>query len=148
MLIQQQWSKFFRGSTHLRHLLTWQHRSYLPWLLTSYRKCKKTQSRQSSLTSNGWTGGLSQIFSSKSRRHLGHYKAGASSNLILNFYALKTSIVLQRGIFLEHWSQGLSMLEKAQGCALISQLRSILLVEADFNCTNKILYGIQMLDNV
>jgi hypothetical protein len=33
------------------------------------------------------------------------------------------------------------MLEKIAGCALITKLRSILLMEADFNCTNKIIYG-------
>ena len=40
------------------------------------------------------------------------------------------------------------MLEKIFGCALITKLRSILLMEADFNATNKTIYGIQMLHNV
>jgi hypothetical protein len=37
------------------------------------------------------------------------------------------------------------MLEKMFGCALITKLRSILLMEADFNATNKIFYGQTML---
>ena len=40
------------------------------------------------------------------------------------------------------------MLEKLFGCALITKLRSILLMEADFNATNKIIYGNRMLENV
>ncbi len=35
--------------------------------------------------------------------------------------------------------------EKMFGCALITKLRSILLMEADFNATNKIVYGQRML---
>ena len=37
------------------------------------------------------------------------------------------------------------MLEKMFGCALITKLRSILLMKADFNATNKIIYGQRML---
>jgi hypothetical protein len=49
---------------------------------------------------------------------------------------------LRQGIVLERWAQGLSvMLEKMFGCALITKLWSILLMEADFNATNKIIYG-------
>ena len=37
------------------------------------------------------------------------------------------------------------MLEKMFGCALITKLQSILLMKADFNTTNKIIYGQRML---
>jgi hypothetical protein len=40
------------------------------------------------------------------------------------------------------------MLEKIFGCALFAKLRSILLMEADFNATKKLVYRIWMLDNV
>jgi hypothetical protein len=40
------------------------------------------------------------------------------------------------------------MLEKIFGCALITKLHSILLMEADFNATHKMVYGIWMLDNM
>ncbi len=40
------------------------------------------------------------------------------------------------------------MLEKIFGCFLITKLRSILLMEADFNATNKVIYCIRMLHNM
>jgi hypothetical protein len=40
------------------------------------------------------------------------------------------------------------MLEKIPGCQLINKLRSILLMEADFNSINKILFVIRMLNMV
>ena len=40
------------------------------------------------------------------------------------------------------------MLEKMFGCTLISKLRAILLMETDFNFSNKLIYGVQMMDNV
>ena len=40
------------------------------------------------------------------------------------------------------------VLEKELGCTLINKLRAILLMEADFNFSNKILYGTRMVDNV
>jgi hypothetical protein len=40
------------------------------------------------------------------------------------------------------------MLEKIFGCTLITKLRSTLLMEADFNATNKMVYSIRMFDNV
>jgi hypothetical protein len=53
---------------------------------------------------------------------------------------------MRRGVVLEQWGRGLSvMLEKMFGCALITRLWSILLMEADFNATNKIIYGQRML---
>jgi hypothetical protein len=39
------------------------------------------------------------------------------------------------------------MLEKTLGNTLVTKLRAILLMEADFNATNKIVYGSQMLNN-
>ena len=40
------------------------------------------------------------------------------------------------------------MLEKIPGCQRIDKLRSILLMEAEFNCVNKIVFGSRMLANV
>lgn len=39
------------------------------------------------------------------------------------------------------------MLEKMFGCRLVSKLRAILLMEADFNFANKYVYGVNMLNN-
>ncbi len=49
---------------------------------------------------------------------------------------------------MERWSNDLSvMLEKMFDVRLVSKLRAILLMEADFNAMNKEVYGIRMLDN-
>jgi hypothetical protein len=51
-----------------------------------------------------------------------------------------------QGVVLEQWGSGLSvMLEKMFECALITKLWCILLIEADFNATNKIIYRQRML---
>jgi hypothetical protein len=39
------------------------------------------------------------------------------------------------------------MLEKTLGVTLVSKLRAILLMEADFNISNKIIYGVRMMKN-
>jgi len=93
-----------------------------------------------------WRGKRESTSSSASGLHFGHYIAGTSSDHISHFHALKATMILKRGVVLERWAQGLSvMLEKMFGCALITKLRSILLMEADFNATNKIIYGQRML---
>ena len=61
---------------------------------------------------------------------------------------VKPSIALKNGIHMERWSYALSiMLEKMHGCSLMSKLRVILLMKADFNFSNKIIYGFRMMDN-
>jgi hypothetical protein len=39
------------------------------------------------------------------------------------------------------------MLEKTLGVTLVTKLRAILLMEANFNATNKIVYGMRMMSN-
>ncbi len=86
--------------------------------------------------------------SSYSRLHFGHYMAGALSDYINHFHALKATLLLHHGLVLECWAQGmLVMLQKMLGCSLITKLRSILRMEADFNGANKQIYGIRMLSN-
>ncbi len=93
-----------------------------------------------------WRGKRESTSSLESGLHFGHYIAGVASDHISHFHALKANLVLRRGIVLEKWARGLSvMLEKMFGCALITKLRSILLMEANFNVTNKIIYGQRML---
>jgi hypothetical protein len=95
-----------------------------------------------------WGKSNEEISSSRSSWHFGQYIAGALAKLISHFHAVKTWIVLRQGISLERWSQGLLvMLKKLKGCYLVSKLRSNFLMEADFNCANKILYGVRMLDS-
>jgi len=99
--------------------------------------------------SNHWRGAKESTSSSISGRHFGHYKAGLQSQYITYLHALQSTLVVKSGIVLERWANGLSvMLQKIFGCSLITKLRSILLMEADFNATNKIEYGVRMLSNV
>jgi hypothetical protein len=80
--------------------------------------------------------------------HFGHYIACANCNYISQFRALQVLLALKKGIALERWLKGLSvMLEKVFGVRLVSKLRAILLMEADFNATNKDVYRVRMLDN-
>ena len=96
-----------------------------------------------------WCKARERTSSSESGLHFGHYKAGASSDMILEFHALKTTLALRLGIALARWSRGLSvMLEKMFGCTLVTKLRAILLMEADFNAANKIVFGERMMDVV
>ncbi len=61
--------------------------------------------------------------SSPSGLHFGHYIAGADCNYISQFHALCVSLALKKGIALERWENGLSvMLEKMFGVQLVSKL--------------------------
>ena len=96
-----------------------------------------------------WLKAREKTSSSESGLHFGHYKAGAKSPIISHLHALKASLAMRRGFALERWSRGLSvMLEKMYGCTIVQKLRAILLMEADFNFTNKVVYGVRMMDNV
>ena len=83
-----------------------------------------------------------QTSSSLSGIHYGHYKAAAHSDRISGFLAKKITLIARTGCPLERWSYGLTvMLEKIVGLALVSKLRVILLMEADFNMHNKLIFG-------
>jgi hypothetical protein len=87
--------------------------------------------------------------SSESGLHFGHYKVGGKSDIIAHYHAARVTVTLAHAIQLKRWSWGLSvMLEKTLGVTLVSKLRAILLMEADFNATNKIVYGDRMMKNV
>jgi hypothetical protein len=95
-----------------------------------------------------WRTAQEETSSSKSGMHFGHYMAGSLSEYIDHFHALKATLLLHHGLVLDRWAQGLLvMLQKMFGCSLITKLRSILLMEADFNGTNKQVYEIWMLAN-
>ncbi len=83
---------------------------------------------------------------SPSGLHFGHYIAGADCNYVSQFHALHVSLALKKGIALERWANGLLvMLAKMFGVRLVSKLRAILLMEADFNAMNKEVCGVRML---
>ena len=94
-----------------------------------------------------WARAKEDTSSSVSGQHFGHQKAGAHSEIIAHYHAVKASAIMTKGLSLERWSRGLSvMIEKVAGCTMISKLRSILLMEADFNFANKCIFGVRMLN--
>lgn len=77
--------------------------------------------------------------SSLSGLHFGHYKSIATDDELSNILARKLSLISSTGSAPERWARGLSvMLEKIAGVALLTKLRAILLLEADFNQHNKL----------
>ena len=79
--------------------------------------------------------------SSESGIHFGHYIVGCRSEIISHYHAARVTVVIVHAIQLEQRSRGLSvMLEKTLGVTLVTKLRAILLMEADFNATSKIVY--------
>jgi hypothetical protein len=85
---------------------------------------------------------------SESGLHFGHYIVGSKSDIISHYHAAQVTVALAHAIQLERWSRGLSvMLEKTLGVTLVTKLQAILLMEADFNVTNKIVYWMQMMSN-
>ncbi len=86
--------------------------------------------------------------SSESGIHFGHYIVGSKSDIISHYHSACVSGILAHAIKLKRWSRGLSiMLEKTLGVTLVTKLHAILLMEGDFNATNKIVYGVEMLQN-
>eukprot|EP00956_Cyclotella_meneghiniana_P025380 scaffold52785_cov48-Cyclotella_meneghiniana.AAC.9 len=80
--------------------------------------------------------------------HFGHYIAGALSEVISHNHALKATICLKRGFSIDRWKGGMTcILEMLPGCCLVTKLRAILLMEADYNAKNKIIYGVRMMDD-
>ncbi len=56
--------------------------------------------------------------------------------------------MMKRGVVLVQWARALSViLEKISGCTLITKVRLILLMEADFNAANKVVLGQHMLNH-
>ena len=93
-----------------------------------------------------WKRAKERTASSYSGIHYGHYKSAAHSDYLSRTHALKLSLITATGEAPERWARGLSvMLEKIAGIALVTKLRAILLMEADFNFHNKLIFGSRML---
>ncbi len=94
-----------------------------------------------------WQAVNEETSSSESGLHFGPYVVGSTSDIISYYHAAQVTVVIAHAIQLECWSRGLSvMLEKTLGVTLVTKLRAILLMEADFNATNKIIYGNGMME--
>lgn len=96
-----------------------------------------------------WTKASETTSSSESGLHFGHYKAACSSEYLNHFHAAKATTAVSLGTPYDRWKRGVTvMLEKELGVNVVSKLRAILLMEADFNTTNKMIFGNRMLYNV
>lgn len=128
--------------------------NYTPWLLEGMSRpspplppIEKTISPQD--FQRYWRRAKERTSSSVSGLHFGHYKAAASSAYLSELHSFFTEIVFRTGYPLKRWQQGLQViLEKKPGVILVSKLRAILLMEADFNFGNKLFVGSRMLANV
>jgi hypothetical protein len=74
--------------------------------------------------------------------HYGHYKAASSHDTLSEIHALMTELAVTGASPLARWEMGLScMLEKAAGVIKVEKLRAILLMEADFNFCNGLMFA-------
>jgi len=96
-----------------------------------------------------WIKADERTSSSASGLHFGHCKAATSSKYLSHYRAAKTTVALTLGSPFDRWKRGVTvMLEKERGVNLVSKLRAILLMEADFNAANKMIFGNRMLSSV
>ena len=94
-----------------------------------------------------WRRVKERISSSYSKLHFGHYTSAAHSDFLSACHAAKLSLITKTGCTSKRWARGLNvMLKKIAAVALVVKLRAILLVEADFNFHNKLIFGQRMMD--
>ena len=78
--------------------------------------------------------------------HFGHYIGACDSEMLSNLHATFLDLVISTGSIVTRWVKGLSvMLEKIKGNIQVEKLRTILLMEADYNFLNKLLIGIRLM---
>jgi hypothetical protein len=95
-----------------------------------------------------WTVVNEETSSSESGIHFRHYIVGSKSDILSHYHAAHVLVTLAHTILLERWSHGLTvMLKKTLVVTLVTKLWAILLMEGNFNATNKIVYGTRMLEN-
>ena len=89
-----------------------------------------------------WERAKERISSSYSGLHFGHYKAHTEMHAITDNKCKLVNLTLKSSQPLKRWIKGVSvMLEKVAGNINVQKLRAILLLEADFNALNKIVFN-------
>ena len=92
-----------------------------------------------------WRKAKERTSSSISGRHFGHYVAASHCDAISELHSSICHLATMRGIFLSRWTKGLTvMLEKQANVIKVDKLRAILLMEADFNFINKLIFGCRL----
>jgi len=96
-----------------------------------------------------WLHCREQISSSYSGLHFDQYKACACSDFSASINAKCVELCFKKGIPLKRWSIGLTvMIENTPGVTLVDKLRDILLMEADFNFGNRLLFSNKMVNDI
>ena len=81
--------------------------------------------------------------------NFGHYKAASASTNLSNIHALMTHIAFNNVSPYDRWTKGLLvMLQKEAGVIRVNKLRAILLMEADFNFGNKLIFSKRMVEKL
>ena len=74
--------------------------------------------------------------------HFGHYKSATKSDHLSEINAISMHIILNSGFSLSRWQKGLTaMIKKKPGVILVDEPRATLLMEANFNFGNKMIFG-------
>jgi hypothetical protein len=95
-----------------------------------------------------WKKAKERTYSSLSGLHYGHYKAPTHSDLLSEIHAIMAELVVTGGAPFARWESGLSvMLEKQKGVTQVDKLWAILLMEADFNFYNGLMFAKCMMDH-
>jgi hypothetical protein len=83
-----------------------------------------------------------RISSSASGRHMGHYKAALHNKQLSQMYATMINLPMRHQFVPKRWCTTIQVLiEKDKGRPKIDRLRTIQLVEADFNMVLKVIFG-------
>lgn len=89
-----------------------------------------------------WLHACERTESSKSQLHFGHYMAGAHDKSITELHVASLNTIREIGISPDRWRCSVTvLLEKVFGVRLITKLRAICLLEADFNWLNKLIFA-------
>ena len=93
-----------------------------------------------------WRRVKERIVSSFSGRIFGHYATADCFDLLSEVHTWHLAHNTKSDAAPKRWSKGLLvMLKKIAGDAVVTKLRAILLMEAAFNCHNRLIFGYRMM---
>ena len=96
-----------------------------------------------------WKQSREATASSYSGLHYGHYIAHCNSPIVAASKCQLVNLAISNRTPLKRWLNGVSiMLEKSLGNIQVYKLRAILLLEADFNVINKIIFNTRLMPSL